>query len=64
VAADERAMRFGYLLSEIEIAARKIRNGQVDDIPAAMVLMFKHVTEANFLVREVSREALDGVKPK
>lgn len=61
---DERAMRFGYLLSEIEIRARKILDGVEPDIPTAMVLMNDHVREATSIALEVSREALDKVAKK
>ena len=63
---DERAMRFGYLLSQIELGARSVLMGGVDDIPLALYQMGEQLSEAGAIMREVSREALDqivGEKP-
>jgi hypothetical protein len=57
----ERAMRFGYLLSQIELGARSIRLGGVDDIPLALYQMAEQLSEAGAIMREISREALDKV---
>jgi len=54
-------MRFGFLLSEIEVSASQILHGVEPDIPTAMVQMNEHVREALSIAMEVSREALDKV---
>jgi hypothetical protein len=59
----ERALRFGYLLSEIELSAKAILAGREHDIPLALIQMDLNVYEAKRIAAEVSREALDGMKP-
>jgi hypothetical protein len=61
---DERAMRFGYLLSEIELRARLIRDGRARDTMASLALIQVHLAEATKIFAEVSREALDKVTRK
>lgn len=57
----ERAMRFGYLLSEIEIGARRILDGTTNDITVEMIAIRLAYDEAWGINVEVSREALDKV---
>lgn len=52
-------MRFGYLISEIEVRARRLLDGQAPDIIAALGVMQRDLTEAKEIAAEVSREALD-----
>lgn len=58
---DERAMRFGYLLSEIEVQARQILDGAIDDIPTKLLSMMLKLDEAQQIAFAASREALDKV---
>lgn len=55
---DERAMRFGYLLSEIEVKARAILDGSAPDIVAEIETIYVNVIHAREIAYEVSREAL------
>jgi hypothetical protein len=55
----ERAMRFGHLLSEIEIGARRMLDGDFTDGMAALALLALWLREATEIYAEVSREALD-----
>lgn len=57
-------MRFGELLSEIEVAAERIRLGLVEDIGAELLKIQVWINEARALFAEVSREALDKVVVK
>ena len=59
--ADERAQRFGFLLSEIEQLACALLDGRADDIVGVVTLMSMHIEEAKSIAYEVSREALDKV---
>lgn len=59
----ERAMRFRWLISQVELGARSIQFGGVDDIPLALLQMSEQLAEAGAIMREVSREALDRMKP-
>jgi hypothetical protein len=60
--ADERAKRFRYLLSEIEVRARKILDGDCEaDVLGSLAVMALHLGEATAIFGEVSREALDKV---
>lgn len=52
-------MRYGYLLSEIEVGAERLRLGLEEDVMVALVRMKLHVEEALEVAAEVSREALD-----
>lgn len=57
----ERAMRFGHLLSEIEIGARRMLDGDFTDGMAALALLALWLREATEIYAEVSREALDKI---
>lgn len=60
-AVNEQATRFGYLLSEIEVATERLRLGLVDDIGVELLKIQAWINEARTLFVEVSREALDKV---
>jgi hypothetical protein len=60
----ERAMRFVYLLSEIEVRAQRLLRGQERDILLTLLEMKVELEEATEIAQEVSREALDRVTPK
>ena len=53
-------MRFGFLMSEIELLARAVLDGH-DDPVGLTVLISMHAEEAKAIAGEVSREALDKV---
>lgn len=57
----ERTMRYGYLLSEIEVGAEKLRLGLEEDVVFAVGVLYRHANELREIVFEVSREALDQV---
>lgn len=57
----ERAMQFGYLLSEIEIEARALLDGTAPDIMVVLAQMKLDLDAAILIAAEVSREALDKV---
>jgi hypothetical protein len=61
VTANERAMRFGYLLSEIEMHVRMLLRGEATDTVAFLALISLKLDEAREIAAEVSREALDKV---
>lgn len=61
---DERAFRFGTLLSEIELSCKAILAGREHDIPMAMSKMHTDVVEALSIAFLASREALDQVVGK
>jgi hypothetical protein len=56
----ERAMRFGYLLSEIEQLSRTVLDGHADFV-GLTVLIARLAEEAKQIAGEISREALDKV---
>jgi len=64
VSEQERAMRFGYLVSEVEVGARSILDGRADDVPATLLRMTTDLAESYVIAMQVSREALDKVVPK
>lgn len=57
----ERSMRFGYLISEIEMGARRILTEREEDIQLALTQIDLHLGEARIIFDEISREALDKV---
>lgn len=54
-------MRFGYLVSEIEVGAERLRLGLEEDVVAAVGLLWLRADELRALVGEVSRESLDKI---
>jgi hypothetical protein len=64
VSDPERMMRFGYLLSEIEVGAERLRLGLEEDVMAAVVRLCLHAVELRGIAFEVSNEALDKVTAK
>lgn len=56
----ERSIRFGYLISEIEMGARRILTER-EDIQLALTQIDLHLGEARIIFDEISREALDKV---
>jgi len=57
-------MRFGYLLSEIEMHAKALLAGEAVDIVLSLMQMQDYLAEAREIAYEVSREALDKVVEK
>ena len=56
---DERAMRFGYLLSEMEMGIKGIQAMTMDDVMLALSLIRRDLDEATEIMAAISREALD-----
>ena len=60
---EETAMRFGWLLSEVELGAHRIRAGEEQDIPLALTRLELHLFEAKGIAFVISREALEKMEP-
>jgi hypothetical protein len=58
----ERALRFGKLISKIELACKDIQNGQAGDVLMHLVGMKMQLVEAIEIAQEVSRNALDEME--
>jgi hypothetical protein len=54
-------MRFGYLLSEIEVGAERLRLGLEEDMLFAVGALWRHADELREIAFEVSRESLDKI---
>jgi len=59
MANHKRAMRFGELLSDIELSAKAIQAGAAHDVPMVIYRMRVLLEEAQKIANEVSREVLD-----
>jgi len=58
----EKAARFGYLLSEVEVIMKMILGGHEHDVPTALARAQLYLGEAKQIMGEISREALERMK--